>query len=244
MGDRFVEGVLADPDRGEAEVELADVDRVQRRVERRRPGVQDVLGPHRVVLQLEVRDIRLGVDDVLDQPVARMPAVGGEEHVPLRPVDVGPAPEHRHHPGQVAVADVVLGAVGDEALAVGLRGEHHVGRVDVGAVRLLGEPEGEDRPVVEQLRGPPAGAAVLALPDRPEAEDRDLPRVPIDEPVERGDLVEGADPLRVPALVGVAARIARGREQGGEDPLALDELEEVRVPGAVAVVLLEHGLAP
>ena len=55
VGDRLVERVLADPDRGEAEVELADVDGVQRRVERRRPGVQDVLGADRVVVELELR---------------------------------------------------------------------------------------------------------------------------------------------------------------------------------------------
>ena len=88
-----------------------------------------------------------------------MPAVGGEEDVAVRALDVGAAAEHRHHPGEVAVADVVLAAVGAEA-AVAVGREDHVGRVDVGAVRLLGEAEGEDRAVVEQrrprARGPPA----------------------------------------------------------------------------------------
>ena len=108
---------------------------------------------------------------------------------------------------------------------------------------LLGEPEGEDRAVVEQLGGPPPGRPVLALPDRPEAEDRDLPRVPVDEPVEGGDLVEGADAARVPPLAGIAPRLARRRQEGREHPLALLEVEEVGVPDPLVVVLLQHLLA-
>ena len=199
-------------------------------------------GADRIVVELEVRDVGLRVDDVLDQPVGRVAAVGREEHVTVRAVDVGAAAEDRDHPGEVAVADVVLGAVGAKAVAV--RGEDHVGRVDVGAVRLLGEPEGEDRTVWSSSSAARRRAASLSrLPDRSEPEDRDLPRVPVDEPVEGGDLVERADPLRVPALLGAAVRVARRRQQGCEDPLALDELEEVGVPGVLAVVLLEHRLA-
>jgi len=59
VGDRLIERVLADPDRREAEVELADVDGVERGVEGGRAGVQDVLGADWVVLELEVGDVRL-----------------------------------------------------------------------------------------------------------------------------------------------------------------------------------------
>ena len=91
-----------------------------------------------------------------------MRAVGGEEDVALRALDVGAAAEDRDHPGHVAVADVVLAAVGAEA-AVAVGREDHVGRVDVGAVLALGEAEGEDRALVEQLRRRAARAASLSL---------------------------------------------------------------------------------
>ena len=69
-----------------------------------------------------------------------MAAVGGEEDVPVGALDVVAAAEDRHHAGDVAVADVVLAAVARKPpVAVGR--EHHVGRVDVGAVRPLGQPE-------------------------------------------------------------------------------------------------------
>ena len=54
--DRLVEGVLADADRGEAEVELADVDGVQRCVEGVLAGVQDVVGSDRVVIEAKLAD--------------------------------------------------------------------------------------------------------------------------------------------------------------------------------------------
>lgn len=88
-----------------------------------------------------------------------MLAVGGEKEVSLevlrrtapveiRTVDdrfVGATAEHRDHAGQVAVADVVLAAV-RRVRPVRVRCQHHVGRVDIGAVVLLGQPEGEDLP--------------------------------------------------------------------------------------------------
>ena len=145
-------------------------------------------------------------------------------------------------PGQVAVADVVLAAArGEAAVAVGR--QDHVGRVDVGAVLLLGEAEREDRAVLEQLGGAAACGRVVALPDRAEPEDRDLPRVPVRQAVEAGDLAERADARGVPALVRVAGRFRRGRQQRREDALALDELQEVGVPGALVIVLLERRLA-
>ena len=75
-----------------------------------------------------------------------------------------------------------------------------------------------------------AGGVVVALPDRPEPEDRDLPRVPVGQPVEAEDLVEDGVAGGVPALVRIAAAVARGREQRRERALAREELDEVRVP--------------
>ncbi len=216
VGDRLVEGVLADADRGEPEVELADVDGVERGVEGGAAGVQDVGFRHRVVVQAELADVHLRGDDVLHELVGRVPAVRREEDVALGPLHVGAAPEHGDHAGEVAVADVVLAAVRAEAaLAVG--GQHHVGGVDVGAVLALGEAEGEDRPVVEQVRGAASRDGVPALPDRSETEDRDLPRVPVREPVEGRDLVERADPRGVPALVRIPGRLGGRRQERGED---------------------------
>ena len=178
VGDGLVQRVLADAHRGEAQVELAHVHGVQRGVEGGLAGVQHVGLGDRVLVQLELADVRLRVHHVLDQPVALVAAVGGEEHVALRALHVGAAAEHRHHARLVAVADVVLAAGRGEAAVPGRR-EHHVGGVDVGAVLALGQAEGEDRALVQQPRRALPGGGVLALPDRAEAQDRDLPRVPV-----------------------------------------------------------------
>ncbi len=241
LGDRLVEAVLRHADRAEAQVELADVDRVERGLERRGAGVEDVLGADGVVLEVERAHVHLAVDDVLSQLVGVVRAVGGEEDVRVRPLHVRAPPEDGHHPGQVAVADVVLAAGRSEAaLAVGL--EHHVGRVDVGAVVVLGQAEGEDRTFLEQLSGARASGVVVRLPDRAEPEDRDLPRVPVGQPVEAEDLVEDGVPRGVPALVRIAAAVALGRQQDREGPLARQELDEVAVPLVASDLLGDLGL--
>ena len=115
--DGLVERVLGDADRGPAEVDLADVDGGQCGVPRRTAHVQQVGGDHRVVVQDELRDVHLPVDGVLDQLVGRVAGVGEEEHVlagVLRVV-VGELAEDAQARGLVAVADVVLAAVGDPA---------------------------------------------------------------------------------------------------------------------------------
>lgn len=65
MSDGLVHRVFADADRGGTEVELADVDGVEGRVEGGAAGVKDVVGGDRVVLQAELADVLGGVDDVL-----------------------------------------------------------------------------------------------------------------------------------------------------------------------------------
>ena len=243
MGDRLVHGMLAHADGGEPDVELADVHRVQRGIEGRLPGVQHILRPHWVVLQTELGHEHLGLDDVLDQPVVLVLAVRREEHVPVRTGHVRPSAEHRDHAGHIAVPDVVLLAGGPET-ARSIRGQHHVGGVDVGPVLALRQPEREHRTVLEPLRRAAAGCGVLALPDRPQTQDGDLPGVPVVQAVKGQDLTERRDPAGVPALVGVAVRLARRRAHRREQPLLGDELQEVAVPAALAVVLEQLFLAP
>ena len=128
--------MLSHPDRAEAEVELADVDCVQGRLKRRWTDMEHVLGPHRVLVEVERAHVELPVDDIPDQLVCRMGAVGGEEHIAVRTLDVVPASEHGNHARHVAVADVVLPAAGAEA-TIAVRRENHVRRVDVCAVLAL-----------------------------------------------------------------------------------------------------------
>ena len=59
-----------------------------------------------------------------------------------------------------------------------------------GPVFALGQPEREHRTVVEPLRRPAAGPGVVALPDRRQAEDGDLPGIPVVQAVEGQDLTE------------------------------------------------------
>ncbi len=241
--DGLVHRVLADADGGGAEVELADVDGVQGRVEGRAPGVQDVLGADRVAVEAELADVLRGVDDVLHDVVRRVAAVGGEEDVAVGALDVGAAAEDGDETGGVAVADVVLGAGRAEA-AVGLGLQQHVGGVDVGAVGLLGQAEGEHLPLGKEFRGAGAGGGVVALPDRAEAEDGDLPRVPVVEAVEAEDLVESSYPRGVPALVRLVLAGGGGRGQERREQAFLrGEGKEVGQPGAGAVVLDEPALA-
>src|SRR5207249_10866636 len=65
---------------------------------------------------------------------------------------------------------------------------------------------------------------------RTEAEDRDLPGVPVRQAVEAQDLVEDRVARGVPASVGIAAGVTRGCQQRRERALAREELDEVGVP--------------
>ena len=206
VGDRLVEGVLAHPDRAAAQVELAHVNGVQGGGERIGPGAQDVLLVHRVVGQAEVADVHLPVHDVAEQLVVPVAAVGDEPDVAVGAVDVGAAPEHRHHPRHVAVADVVLLAGGPEGdpfaraligtgllfarALIGTGREEHVRVVDVSAVFTFGQRERHHAAGVELGGRLLLGLDVVALPDRAEPEDRDLLGVPVRQPVEAEYLAE------------------------------------------------------
>jgi len=175
----------------------------------------------------------LAVADVPDALVAPVLGIHGEEAVLARVRELA---EGGDQGGEVAVADVVLPAVGAvAAIASGLEG--HLRRVEVRAVGLLRQAEGEDRAVFEQRGGLAFDRLVLAHPDRTEAQHRHLPGVPVLEPVERQDLGELADPPGVPARV--LRPVARRRAHRGEDPLVAHEVEEVLVPDRRVIILLE-----
>lgn len=230
VGDGLVHRVLADADGGGAEVELAHVDGVEGGVEGGTAGVQDVVGADRVAVEAELADVLGGVDDVLHEVVRVVAAVGREEDVALGAFDVGAPAEDGDESCGVAVAYVVLGAGGQEP-AVAVRCQQHVGGVDVGAVRLLRQPEGEHLALGEEFRGAVAGGLVVALPDGAETEDGHLPGVPVVESVEPEDLVERGDPGGVPALV-LAPCGGGGGEEGGEQAFLRGEAEELPQPGA------------
>ncbi len=125
-----------------------------------------------------------------------------------------------------------------------LRGrEQQVGVVDVGAVLAFGQRERHHAAGLE-LRGRAfLGLDVVALPNRPEAQDRHLLGVPVRQPVEPEDLAQRGVAGGVPPLVRVAAAVLRRGEEGREDLLLLDEVEEVRHPRRLEVVAQQLDLA-
>ena len=244
VGDRLVHGVGADADGAPAQVVLAHIDGVECGVEGPGPAVQHVGLGDGVVAKRVVGDVVLRVHHVLFQLVAVVLGVRGEEHV-LRAVlrTAGDLAERGDRARHVAVADVVLLPVGGPSAAgFAGRGEDHVRLVDVRAVRLFGEPEGEHLPGLQLRGGLALRLLVVAHPDRAQAQGGDLERVPVAQPVEADDLGELADPVGVPpAVVGA---VLRRRQQRCEDALAAKVVEEVRVPHPVVVVGLQPGLSP
>ena len=248
MGDRLVEGVLGHADRAGAQVELADVDRIQCRGKGFHARVQNVFLPHRIILEPERADVDLHVHDIVDQVIVIVPAVGGEPDVGVLTLDVTAPAEHRHHAGDVAVADVVLlprrpvqNAVG--AVLLARRRQNHVGVVDVGAARALGQSERHHFPGVQVVGGLQLGVLVLALPDGSQPEDGDLLGVPVRQPVEPEDLREGGVARGIPALVRIARGELRGREERREQLLALDEVDEIGGPLRGQIVVEDALLA-
>src|SRR5210317_1149456 len=80
---------------------------------------------------------------------------------------------------------------------------------------------------------------IVGDPDWSETQHADLPGVPVSEAVEAEDFVEFAVTPAVPAHAFGATRVGRWRHQLGEDLLASDELQKVRIPGALVIVLLD-----
>ena len=172
-----------------------------------------------------------------------MCTVGDEEHVAFGALDVGTTPEHRHHSGYVAVSDVVLLAARAEGdVAVG-GSEEHVGGVHVGAVVALGQPERHDTTVGKFLRCTLLRSVVVTHPDRSESEDRDLPRVPVRQPVETEDLAQSCVAGTVPTTVLVTVGECRRSLERREQLLPADEFEKVGDPHGVEVVLKQLLLA-
>lgn len=224
-------------DRSPAEVVLADIDRVERRV----PGVvalvQDVGLGERVVVEVELADVVLAMYRVLDQPVVRVLRIGDEEGVS---VAIGHLAEDRNRCRLVGIADVVLAARRGVA-AVRQRRHDHVRGVDVGAVFPFRQSEGEDVAVGEQALGPGLRILVAAHPDRADAEHRHLIDVPVAQAVEAGNFGKAADPPGVPDRVLAFLAVSGGRHQRGEGALPLAEFDEARIPDGAVVVLLEPG---
>src|SRR5829696_9122481 len=108
----------------------------------------------------------------------------------------------------------------------------------------LRQPEREHRTIVEPLGRTSAGPAIVALPDRPQAEDGDLPGIPVVHAVEGQDLAERRDPAGIPALVAIAVRLARLRAHLREQTLLGDKPQEVCVPDTLAVIPKKRFLAP
>ena len=191
-----------------------------------------------IVVQGVFRHVVLVVDDVFHALVFRVLGVDREEDVFAA---VGDLAEGGHHGRLVAVADVVLVAVGAVG-AVRLRVEHHVAGVDVGAVLLLGKAEGEDGALFQELGRLVLGLVVGAQEDGAQAQGAHLEGVPVGEAVEAEDLGEVGDARGVPARRGVAE--ARGGEELRHDLVFLHEIEELGVPLARVKVILHLLEAP
>ena len=240
MGDGLVEAVLGHADGGRADVELADVHGVERRIPCARAPGEQVVRADGIVVQGKVGHVLLVGNDVLLQLVSLVPVVGHEEGVVVGAVlDLAQGGDHL---GFVAVADVVLLAVRHPG-AVRPGCEGGLGCVDVGAVRPLGEAEGEDRPLLEKLGGPAFRRFVCAHPDRPQPQDAHLEAVPVAQPVERQQFAVFAVAGRVPTAVRVAAGVRPGGEQLGKDLLPGNEIDKPPVPHLPVEVFGQPGLA-
>ena len=96
---------------------------------------------------------------------------------------------------------------------------------------------GDDVPQPGRRRG--LHPAPAAHPQRPQAEDADLPCVPVAQAVEAQDLAEHRIARGVPALVRVTGRLGRRGQEGRENPFLPQEFDELRVPDPIAVLLFE-----
>ncbi len=187
----------ADSDRSPAQVVFAHIHRVESRVPGSLPPGEDLGFEDRIVLQRILGDVVLAGGHILEQMIARIAVICGEEDIFARPSDLAKGRDQR---SQICVADVVLLAV-RQVGAVGLRGEAHSGGVNICPVRPLRKPEGEDVAVMQQVCGAALERFVPAHPDRTQSEDGHLPGVPVGQAVEAEDLIELAVAPGIPAAV-------------------------------------------
>ena len=83
----------------------------------------------------------------------------------------------------------------------------HLRRVEVSAVGLLAEAEGKDTARFQQFGGARFDLLVVTHPDWAQAQDGDLPGIPVLQSVKAQHLIEGAIPVGIPALVAVPITI-------------------------------------
>ena len=157
-----------------------------------------------------------------------MSGVGVEEYILVRAGLPFDSAEDRYRRRAVTVADVILRtASAPSSLSFGR--EDHVGLIDVGAVRLLGESERAYSAGLESGGCPLPSRSVFALPNRAEPKDRDLVRVPVIEAVETGNLRQCGDACGVPAFCRVAISVLRGCQERGKHLFLRQELQELGV---------------
>ncbi len=106
---------------------------------------------------------------------------------------------------------------------------------------FFAETEGKDTAFFEKLRGFFLDLFIVAHPDRPQAQDRNLPGIPVLQPVKPQYFIESTIPVGVPAFI-AAAVLGRG-QQGGEYFFRFDKLEKIRIPDPLVVVVLQFFLA-
>ena len=135
--DGLVKSMRAHADGRPAEVELADVDRVQRGVKSLVAPDQDFFIGNPVILQFELGHVGLAVDDVPDQLEAFRLGIRHEEQVFAA---IRHPAEGGNHARLVGVADVVL-ATRNTVIAITLGRDHHVGGVNIGAVLFFRQAE-------------------------------------------------------------------------------------------------------
>ena len=229
-------------DSAETQVEFSDVHGVECGTECCLAGMQDILCRNGIVDERELRYVHLRRNDVLHHGECRMVRVGVEEDVLISALHSVDTTEDRDRVGAVAISDVVLRTAGQvPAAAVGR--QDHVGGVDVRAMLFLGQSE------CRNASGSQSGSCsrpcrlVVALPHRPETEDGHLPRVPVVESVEAEDLGQRGDTAGIPALVGVTAAVAGGRQKCGEQTFLRREIEEIGVEDLVVIVGQESVLS-
>ena len=225
----------ANTNRGPAEVVLAKIDRVERRVPGFGASTKNICLGDRVIVQSKLGDKVLGVADVLYALVLLVPRFSDEENIFVGAVDLA---EGRDEACLVAVADVVLAAA-CEVGAIDLWIKRHLRGVDVGAVLFFRQTECEDRAVSQHLRSLLLDRFVVRNPDWTETEHAHLPGIPIGEAIKAENLVEFTVTPAVPAdVLGAACKSLR-RHQLGEDLLTPDELEKIGVPDTLVIVILD-----